>query len=63
MKSIQVEFNACLTIIFVNESLGDETPSCIVCADYPAYIRKLEEMKAQKHIKILQNGPSTFIER
>lgn len=55
---IDVYFSACWTIVFLNRSFQNPTPTVWVCENKAVYDRSLMSLRSQKHIEIIQNGPS-----
>ena len=55
---IEVHFRSCWTIVFLNKSVIDPTPTVWVCMDRDVYDRSLADLLEMKHIEIIQNGPS-----
>jgi len=55
---IEVSLNACWTIVFLNKSHENPTPTVWVCENRRVYDRSLEKLGGLKHIEIIQHGAS-----
>jgi hypothetical protein len=55
---IEVNLNACWTIVFLNMNHENPTPTVWVCENKRVYERSLVRLRAYQHIKIVQSGPS-----
>jgi hypothetical protein len=55
---IEVSMSACWTIVFLNKSHENPTPTVWVCESRGIYDRSLVKLKGLKHIEIIQHGPS-----
>jgi hypothetical protein len=51
-------FSSCWTITFLNKSFENPTPTVWVCGNKDLYETSLAKLRGQKHIEIVQNGPS-----
>lgn len=55
---IDVSLNACWTIVFLNKSFENPTPTVWVCTTKAVYDRSVASLQNLKHVEIIQNGPS-----
>lgn len=50
------DFRAVWSIVFLNRSHENPTPTVWVCRDQGAYARSLEKLKGMRHIDVIQSG-------
>ena len=55
---IETALGACLTIVFLNKSHENSTPTVWVCSDRGVYESSLKHLQSLKHIEVVQAGPS-----
>lgn len=55
---IETYLGACFTVVFLNKTHQDPTPTVWVCTDQAAYLASLAHLRRLKHIEIVQEGPS-----
>lgn len=55
---IDVSLSACWTIVFLNKSHQNPTPTVWVCENKRVYDRSLAKLRGLAHVEIVQSGPS-----
>lgn len=60
MESIAVSMGHCLTIMFINTKLDQQTPQVWVCADVSEFRNACGKLEKMPHIRIIQSGLTVF---